>query len=334
MYRFLTLLVILVAVGGWFIHRHYEFEHDGFERFTLKRRVAQQDESARQKTTTAKLAPQVERDGNTIHVASFNIQVFGTSKASKPHIMEILAEIVRRFDVVAVQEVRAKDQNLLPNFVQLVNATGRHYDFVIGPRLGRTSSKEQYAFIYDAASIEVDRDGVYTVDDPDDLLHRQPLVAWFRVRGPPANEAFTFKLVNIHTDPDETDTELNALDDVFLAVSNDGSQEDDIILLGDLNVDDHHLGQLGSLPGIAWMISGAASNTLGTKLYDNIIYKPHLTTEFTGRAGVFDVLREFNLTTDQALEVSDHLPVWAEFSVREGAPTGPLAARPGEPAKK
>ena len=39
--------------------------------------------------------------------------------------------------------------------------------------------------------------------------------------------------------------------------------------------------------------------------------------EHTGTCGVFDPMAEFGLPLDEALEVSDHLPVWAEFSVRE-----------------
>jgi len=340
--RFLVLLILIVAAGGWYVSQNYDFEREDFDRFTLTRRAVQvksTDQANRVDTvgsstlTPVTSALPVQRDGNSIRIASFNIQVFGTSKARKTHVMEILAEIIRRFDVVAIQEIRAKDQNLLPEFVQRINATGHHYEFVIGPRIGRTVSKEQYAFIFDAASIEVDRAGVYTVDDPNDRLHREPLVAWFRVRGPPANEAFTFKLINIHTDPDETVTELDALDDVYEAVQRDGANEDDVILLGDLNVDDHHLGQLGRLPGIKWMITGVPTNTRGTKLYDNVVYKPRSTTEFTGRAGVFDFMREFNLTMDQALQVSDHLPIWAEFSIREGGPTSPLASRKSDTIK-
>src|SRR5262249_50929469 len=153
----------------------------------------------------------------TIRVASFNIQVFGERKVGEPRVRSLLLEIIRQFDVVAVQEIRSK-QDILPQFVDALNAGGRHYDFVIGPRLGRTTSKEQYAFIYDTASIEVDRTALYTVADPDDLLHREPLVGWFRVRGPPAEQAFTFSLVDIHTDPDETRKELDALAGVFRAV--------------------------------------------------------------------------------------------------------------------
>jgi endonuclease/exonuclease/phosphatase family metal-dependent hydrolase len=273
------------------------------------------------------------RTGETVRIASFNIQVFGSSKSNKSHVMDYLARIARNFDVIAIQEVRSQSQDIIPRYVELINAAGRHYDCVVGPRIGRTVSKEQYAFVFDRETVEVDRSQLYTVDDPDDLLHREPLVGWFRVRGPPPHEAFTFTLINIHTDPDETKQELNVLDDVLLAVRNDGRGEDDVIVLGDLNVDDHHLGQLGQVSQISWAISGIPTNTRGTKLYDNIIFQRHATVEFTGNAGVYDVIREYNLTMDQALEISDHLPVWAEFSVYEDGQPGRLAARPAEAAR-
>ncbi len=276
-------------------------------------------------------APPVKRDGETIRVASFNIQVFGQSKSDKSAVMDYLARIARYFDVIAIQEIRSKVQDVVPRFVDKINETGVHYDWVIGPPIGRTVSTEQYAYIFDRASIEVDRSQLYTVDDPDDLLHREPYVGWFRVRGPSPEQAFTFTLINIHTDPDETDTELDVLDDVLLAVQNDGRGEDDVILLGDLNVDDQHLGELGRLSGVAWAISGVPTNVRGTKTYDNIVYQSMATPEFTGRAGVFDFMREFNLTMDEALEISDHLPVWAEFSIYEGGQPGRVAAQPSRP---
>jgi len=171
--------------------------------------------------------------GETIKIASFNLCVFGKSKLGKPQAMDVLVDVVRRFDVVAVQEIRALDQTVVPQFVQQINADGSRYDFVIGPRLGRTSSKEQYAFLFDTARIELVPNSAYTVPDPHDLMHRAPMVARFRVRSPSSEQPFTFSLVNIHTDPDETDVELNALDDVYLAVQRNPSGEDDVILLGE-----------------------------------------------------------------------------------------------------
>ncbi len=321
MRKFLLLVTSLaIAGGGWFFSQNFSI--GGLENLTLSPRGASSDAP-----DSGSNLPGVARDGNSIRVAAFNIQVFGEKKMSNPRVVALMAEIVRQFDIVAIQEVRSKT-DILPRFVDQINATGRHYDYVIGPRLGRTSSKEQYVFVFDTASIEIDRTALYTISDPDDLLHREPLVGWFRVRGPPPEEAFTFSLVNIHTDPDETKQELDALADVFRAVRDDGRGEDDVIILGDLNVDERNFGRLGQISNIHWAVSGVPTNTRGTKQYDNILFSNLATTEYTGRWGVFDMIRQFNLTTEEALEISDHMPVWAEFSLREGGQPGRVAARP------
>jgi len=135
--------------------------------------------------------------------------------------------------------------------------------------------------------------------------------------------------VNFHTDPDETEQELNVLDDVYRVVRDDGRGEDDVIILGSLNADDRNLGQLGQVSGMAWVLSGTPTNTRGTAQCDNILFQRQATNEFTGRAGIFDFMREYNLSMEEALEVSDHLPVWAEFSVYEGGQPGRTAAGPG-----
>jgi len=266
--------------------------------------------------------------GPAIRVASFNIQVFGDAKAKYPGIMATLASIIQNFHIVAIQEIRTQDEYFLDNFLRTyVNQNGRAYDKVIGPRLGRSNSKEQYAFLYDTASIEVNRNSIFTVNDPDDLLHREPLVAMFRVRGPPPEQAFTFVLINIHTDPDETKNELDALAQVFQVVRRTARGEDDIILLGDLNVDDQHLGALGELDGVRPVVRGVSTNTRQSALYDNMVFHFPSTNEFSGRWGVYDMQRLHKLTPEQALQVSDHLPIWAEFSAYESAAPGRVANR-------
>ena len=152
--------------------------------------------------------PPAARTKGTIRIASFNLDTFGPGKAGKSAVMEIIACTIRRFDVVALQEVRTERPDVLQQLLGQVNATGQHYAMLAGPRVGRTASKEQFVFVFDQATIEVDRSAAYTVDDPDDLLHRPPFVGWFRARGPAPDQAFTFTLVNIHTDPDEVADEI------------------------------------------------------------------------------------------------------------------------------
>lgn len=271
--------------------------------------------------------------GRTIRIASFNIQTFGNTKASRPPVIRTLAAIVQQFDIVAIQEVRSKNDYLIPNFVKLINQPGsngqpgRRYDHIIGPRLGYTKVKEQYAFLFDTDRVEVDRHSVYTVGDPDGLLHREPLVATFRARGVDPNEAFTFTLVNVHTDSDEVSVELDALAEVYRVVRRSSQGEDDIILLGDLGTDDRNLKRLGKIPGIYPLIAGVWTNTQQNKQFDNLIIHRPSTTEYTGRSGVFDVMRRWNLTQQDALQVSDHFPVWAEFSVYERDYAGRIASR-------
>ncbi len=314
------LVAALATVIGWLFLKNYPVVDLDKIRGVNERQVSANNPNAG--------APAVTRAGDVIRIGTFNIQVFGQSKIEKTNVMDILARIARRFDVLAVQEIRSRDQDVLPRFVDLINATGAQYDYVIGPPIGRTSSTEQYAYIFDRGSIEIDRNQLYTVNDPDDLLHREPLVAWFRVRGPNPDQSFTFSLINIHTDPDEVEKEVNVLDDVYRAVRDDGRGEDDVILLGDLNADDTHLGDLARFSGMSWVVAGVPTNTRGTQQYDNILFQQQASREFTGRGGVFDYMREFNLTLESALEVSDHLPVWAEFSIYEGGKVGPLATKP------
>jgi endonuclease/exonuclease/phosphatase family metal-dependent hydrolase len=285
-------------------------------------------EPAVQPTTGGTAAPPLG-DGPTIRIASFNIEVFGKSKAEDPRIIYTLAEIVRRFDVVAIQEIRTQDDYHMSNFVKLVNSTGRQYDFTIGPRIGNTRSTEQYAFVFDTAKIMIDPTSVYTVGDPDNLLHREPLVASFSTRMPPA-EAFTFILVNVHTDPDVVPAELEALAEAYRAVRRASRGEDDVIMLGDFNADDKQIARgsrLGQIPGVTPLVAGVFSNARQNKLYDNLLIHSPSTAEYAGKSGVFNVMREINLSMAEAEQVSDHFPVWAEFSAYERDYTGRIASR-------
>ena len=250
---------------------------------------------------------------DAVLIASFNIQVFGESKMAKPQVVEVLARVVRNFDIVAIQEVRAKSDDIIPAFVRAVNADGSRYRHVIGPREGRTVSKEQYAFIYDTNRIEVDASSIGVVPDPQGRLHRPPMHARFRTRITPAEMAFTFWLVDIHTDPDEVPQELEALTGVFQAMQAARPDEDDVILLGDLNAGPPEFKSFGRIPGVAWAVAGTTTNTRRSKTYDNLVFARPATNEYLGGWGVLDLQSTFGLPLDRALEVSDHNPVWGAF---------------------
>ena len=95
-----------------------------------------------------------------------------------------LGELIRQFDLVAVQNVQAPNQGLLVELVEQVNASGRQYDFAVARDVGREPTEQYSAFLFDQATIEIDRSKLYEVTDPTGVLRRPPLVGSFRVRGP------------------------------------------------------------------------------------------------------------------------------------------------------
>jgi len=269
--------------------------------------------------TKVSIAPPPATETDSISIASFNIQVFGQSKINDAESIKVIVDICRRFDIMAIQEVRSSDQSLVPNFVQMLNAEGRQYDYLVGPRQGRTTSKEQYVFVFDKQKIEVTNVG-FVVPDEADKLHRPPVASRFTVRSSGPKPGFSFVLANVHTDPDETATEIAALAKAFQFIQANMPGEDDVIMLGDFNEGESKYAELAQLPNMAWAISGTTTNTARTKAYDNLFFESDKTTEFLGTSGVFDFQKEYNLSDAQALKVSDHFPVWGMFSSQEAAP--------------
>ena len=54
-------------------------------------------------------------------IGAFNVQVFGDSKSSKPAVMQRLVRIIRRYDVILVQEVRDKDGSAVAKLLSDIN---------------------------------------------------------------------------------------------------------------------------------------------------------------------------------------------------------------------
>ena len=317
MRRFITtLLLALILVGGGWALVNRDQIHNPQDVFRL---VTEQMNKFRSTAIPSSLASWTQSSNeDSLRIATFNIQTFGTAKASNPQVMQYLAEICRQFDVIAIQEIRGQDQTLLPQFVKQINDGKLAYEFVISPPLGRKQYREQSAFIFNQAKVQLDNAYTYTVNDPEDVMIREPFVGWFRAANVRPDEAFTFSLVNLHLDAQRPTAELPYLTELFRAVRADGRGEDDVLLVGDFNAGDRGLASTGRRSGLTWVISNQATNTRANNQYDNIVFDGRATVEYTGRSGVFDFLKHFNLSLNEALEISDHLPVWADFYCGEG----------------
>lgn len=261
-------------------------------------------------------APSPPDENETLRIGAFNIQIYGKTKASKPDVMDALGQIIRTYDIVAIQEIRDKPQTALPKLVDTVNSDNSQYAYVVSERLGRTTSKEQYAYIYNTLTVEViDTPHTYPEPNGTDPFHREPYIASFKS----LNGNFDATLLVIHVDPDEATEEINALGEVVTYAQGVYPDEHDFVVLGDLNADcsyfDEDSNSTMSDSSYFWCINNSLDTTTKSTdcTYDRIIITNAAVSDFTGDAGVFRYDTEFGLTYDETIAVSDHYPVYAEF---------------------
>lgn len=259
-------------------------------------------------------AQNITSQQDTISIASFNIQVFGEAKASKTDVKHTIAKIINHFDVVAIQEIRDKSGTAIVKIENMMDATGTNYDYVIGPRLGRTSSKEQYAYIYRSDIIETIE--CTSIEDSFDKFHREPYMCSFKAK----NGNFDFVLITIHTDPDEATAEIEALLTLALTEAKDHfTNESDFIILGDLNADCTYFDESPYQNPIMnhWLIGNELDTNLAKSscTYDRIIITDDALEDYANNSGVFrfDIIHD--LTYEDAKKVSDHYPVYGDFYI-------------------
>lgn len=337
--NFKRLLILAVVVGGG-VYVTQTFELKGLtegkfvpRQVASKPRTNSDGESDDFEAGAESRIPVAQRTVDTIRIGTFDVSILDAAKQDKPHVMSRIARMIREFDVVALQGIRAGEESLMPQLLELVRGDSRHFDYVMGPPIGPEGERERFAFVFDTASLQVDRNQLYTVADPGNLLRFDPLVGWFRVRGPDPLEAFTFTLIAAKVDPHNAAAEMRVMDDVYRAVRDDSRGEDDTILAGGFSGDEADMARLRAIPGMRGVIDSDTSNVRGTALTSNLMFQRHATVEYTGRSDVLDFVRVMNLSLEEALEISDHLPVWAEFRIQEGGRPSAQAASRAEPPR-
>ena len=267
---------------------------------------------------------------NTIRIASWNIQNFGRSKATDPVRMAKIAEILKNYDIIAIQEISNVSEQNDPGCPRNENACPRsknchlirraleeylnktynlHYEFVFSPQV----KDERYLFIYNPirvglqeASLMVDPEDSEPICDsqPENTgkMVRQPFEGKFKVG------SFDFILLTVHTSPKINLQELNGLDYFYKKAQTQG--EPDVIIMGDLNADCAYFDESETIPlrnpCYIWIVPDTADTTVsGTDCaYDRIIFQDATLEDFTGNWGIVE---------DIPKSVSDHYLIWGEF---------------------
>ncbi|CAN9515968.1 unnamed protein product [Ophioblennius macclurei] len=261
-------------------------------------------------------------EDSSFRICAFNLHNFGDSKSKKTDVMKILVKIITRCDICLLQEVRDSKGKALPELLNQIRSydTRHKYEFVASERLGRTDSyQEQYVFIYRSDTVVLTGDYQYPDNLPGDVdaFSREPFVVRFKAVKTAIKE---FVLIPQHTTPTNTTKELDALYDVLLHMRKRWKTEN-MMLLGDFNADCGYLAKknrknvrLITDTDLVWLIPENTDTTVRSSTscsYDHIVV---FGTTFNqaivpSSAGAFDFQKEYSLTEEQALDVSDHYPV-------------------------
>ncbi|KAL0477319.1 DNASE1 [Acrasis kona] len=245
-----------------------------------------------------------------LHIGSFNIQVFGTKTMSKPRVVTLLTKILARYHIIFIQEIRDHTDTALHQLVDTMNKQqGTNYEYVVSERLGRSSSKEQYAFIYDPSRLSI----VSTLqfEDQENWFERPPFSVVIQ-----NNSGARLFLTGLHAKPTDAVAEIDHLVDVYDTYS---SQNNDItqgwIVMGDFNAGGHYVSeeQMNRIrlreqsDRFTWLIQDGIRTTVAdnNNAYDRFVS----TNTVSGSADVFRFDLSMRISIEEAREVSDHFPI-------------------------
>ncbi|XP_041810717.1 deoxyribonuclease gamma-like isoform X2 [Chelmon rostratus] len=258
-------------------------------------------------------------------IASFNIQKFGKSKVSDPDVLNILIKIVSRYDIILILEVVDVSGESVETFLTNLNKCNRthHYTLKISTRLGRTRYKEQFMFLY--RDDMVDLVGSYQFDDLEteggDVFARDPYILRFRCLNTVLKDLV---MIPVHTKPEDSEKELDELYDVFQHVK-EKWRTDNVMILGDFNADGLYVSRkemkdirIRSDTNFHWLIGDDVDTTASNRndhTYDRIVVygDDMLQAVVPNSAKPFNFQKEYRLSEEKALKVSDHYPVEVEL---------------------
>lgn len=289
--------------------------------------------------------PQKRHDNMLL--ASWNLCNLGDpAQIRRVNDLLIMAEILRPFDLIAVQEIK-DDHN---QFRGLVRLLGNEFDYMITDKAG---NDERLGFIYNKsrvtrmqlagelvlAQFERSSPKVRIKNKKYKMLftgfNRNPYLAAFRSR------QFVFTLANVHIlFGSDTLGFRRRIGEVYalakwaherVTAKYDRTFDHDIILIGDFNIP-----QLKKTDPVSKQLirygmqstnygSFVGTNLSGRDQYDQIAFHPqHTQDKFTGMSGIFDfdkvIFRDIwdtyvleSFTDYVAYHISDHRLIWSEW---------------------
>ena len=256
------------------------------------------------------------KNKNALRIVSWNIKDLGKTKNTQE--IHQIAEILRDYDIVALQEVVAKDiggAQAVANIADELNRMGTKWDYRISDPTKSASAykSERYAFLWKTSKVNLKKP-TYLDSELEEVCSREPFIGEFQVD---KNDP-TFYLINFHSRKfnERPEEEIIHFKNYPKRLNSER-----LIILGDFNLDENH---------VVWddfYIMGFNSalknqkTTLKMKckkgdylnhVIDNLYFMP-TGVQFIKSGSIDYVGNCKNL--ENARNLSDHLPVFMEFTL-------------------
>ena len=237
---------------------------------------------------------------DTLLLATWNIRKFGDNRRSES--LHYIAEIISRFDLVAIQEIT----NDMTGLEKLVALLGPNWDYIVTDSTeGKSGGGERMAFIYDKCKVFFRKMAGEIVLPDSKLIDKDNNWQFARTPFTVAFQAgwFRFVLTTVHVyygkntaEDSRRVQEINAISDFLKARAK--KEDENYILLGDFNIFKHSDATMKALEDHGFYVPDAIRahpSDLGkTKYYDQIAFKLKIDQNMTvfaegdQHAGAFD----------------------------------------------
>ncbi|WP_282111460.1 endonuclease/exonuclease/phosphatase family protein [Maribacter stanieri] len=249
-----------------------------------------------------------------ISLISWNIRDFGKTKNSEE--LDRMADILRDADIVAIQEVVSGygGAQAVAKLADNLNRKGAKWDYVISnPTNSPKYVTERYAFIWKTRNIKIKNRGAL-ISELDSLVDREPFFLDFYVKGR------KLSVINFHSRPHDKNPEREILAITEYLKSVDFQHP--ILLAGDFNVDQKEEVFIGLrtqgynatvIDAKTTLKQSCATDGYLNYPIDNIFYSNKIVLK---SGYVIDFVKACENITS-ARELSDHLPILLNFSIKE-----------------
>ncbi|WP_338733456.1 endonuclease/exonuclease/phosphatase family protein [Mangrovimonas cancribranchiae] len=250
---------------------------------------------------------------NPLNIMSWNIRDLGRTKNAEE--IHQIAQILRRSDLVAIQEVVAKDPagaQAVAKIADELNRMGSKWDYTISNPTKSPSShiSERYAFLWKTHRVKMLNEP-YLASKFENEMYREPYIANFKFK----DKDQPISIVNFHSRKyyDKPEEEIIHFTSLVKTLSHEA-----VVIVGDFNLTEKHR-VWNSLYEIGFQ--NALSNTKTTlkqkchfgqyrnHAIDNVYYNEYL---IKINAQAIDLVKTCK-NLKFVRELSDHLPVMFTF---------------------